>query len=173
LLKILMNFTVGTFLVITAASTSATPRRAHPRHEQFNQPLIVCTQFGCSDQAAKMRTKSPSQFDANGNVVGRRPDGCPHAFCGCEASLYLFGKIYPDLNLASNWARRFPRTSPVPGTAAVRNHHIMVLISHVAGNDWLVHDGNSDGGLTRDHVTSINGYTIVEPQGSRFVEQER
>lgn len=171
MLKILTNVTVFTFFVITAASTSATPRPAHSRHERLNQPLIVCTQFGCSDQAAKTKAKYPSQFDANGNVVGRRPDGCPHAFCGCEASLYLFGKIYPDLNLASNWARKFPRTSPAPRMAAVRNHHVMVLISHAAGNDWLVHDGNSGGGLTRDHVISINGYTIVDPQGSRLAEQ--
>ena len=56
--------------------------------------------------------------------------------------------------------------------AAVRNHHVMVLISHVAGNDWLVHDGNSGGGLTRDHVISISGYTIVDPQGSRLAEQQ-
>jgi hypothetical protein len=171
LLKILTSFAVVTFFVITAASTTAAARPAHSRHERLVQPPIVCTQFGCSDQAAKTRTKSASQFDANGNVVGRRPDGCPHAFCGCEASLYLFGKIYPDLNLASNWARKFPRTSPAPRMAAVRNHHVMVLISPVAGNDWLVHDGNSGAGLTRDHVISINGYTIVDPQGSRLAEQ--
>jgi hypothetical protein len=107
-------------------------------------------------------------IDANGNVVGNRPEGCPHAFCGCEASRYLFGAIRPDLNLASNWIRKFPRTSPAPGKAAVRNHHVMVLMSYVSGSDWLVHDGNSGGGLTRNHVRSINGYIIVDPQGSRL-----
>ena len=35
--------------------------------------------------------------------------------------------------------------------AAARNHHVMVLVSHVGGNEWLVHDGNSWAGLTRDH----------------------
>jgi hypothetical protein len=109
-------------------------------------------------------------MDANGNpgptVISRRPDGCPHAFCGCEASLYLFGAIRADLNLASNWARKFPHTSPAPGMAAVRNHHVMVLMSHVEGNNWLVHDGNSGGGLTREHVVSISGYTIVNPRGA-------
>jgi hypothetical protein len=133
--------------------------------------MIVCTQFGCSDQVTKTRTKSTSHFDANGNVVGRRPDGCPRAFCRCEASLYLFGKIYRDLNLASNWARKFARTSPAPRMAAVRNHHVMIQISQAGGNDWLVHDGNSGGGLTRDHVMSINGYTIIDPQSSRLAEQ--
>ena len=50
--------------------------------------------------------------------------------------------------------------------AAVRNHHVMVLMSHVGGSDWMVHDGNSGGGLTRDHVRSINGYIIVDPNTS-------
>lgn len=50
--------------------------------------------------------------------------------------------------------------------AAARNHHVMVLISHVEGNNWLVHDGNSGGGLTREHVISINGYVIVNPRGA-------
>lgn len=48
--------------------------------------------------------------------------------------------------------------------AAARPGHVMVLVKHIAGNDWLVHDGNSGGGLTRDHFRSISGYTIVDPQ---------
>ena len=99
-----------------------------------------------------------------GAVVGRRPDGCPRQFCGCEASRYVFGKVRPELNLASNWAR-FPRTSPAAGMVAVRNHHVMVLMRHASGNEWLVHDGNSGNGLTREHVMPISGYTIVNPHG--------
>ena len=104
-------------------------------------------------------------------VVGRRPEGCPVRFCGCEASLYLFGKIDPYLNLAANWLRRFPRTLPAPGMAAARSGHVMVLVSHVDGNDWFVHDGNSGGGLTRQHVRSIRGYGIVDPHGSRVASR--
>jgi hypothetical protein len=103
--------------------------------------------------------------DGNGAVVGRRPADCPHSFCGCEASRYLFGHVRADLNLASNWARKFPHTSPAPGMAAVRNHHVFVLMSQVSGSNWLVHDGNSGHGLTREHVRSIGGYTVVNPQG--------
>jgi hypothetical protein len=108
-------------------------------------------------------------LDPNGNetVVGHRPRGCPHAFCGCEASLYKFGKIIPALNLASNWIRKFPRTSPAPGMAAARSGHVMILLSHVRGKEWMVHDGNSGGGLTREHVRSISGYVIVNPDASR------
>jgi len=112
------------------------------------------------------RAVNEATTDANGSIVGRRPAGCPHAFCGCEASLYLFGRIRAELNLASNWTRKFPRTSPAPGMVAVRNHHVMVLVSQMDGTNWLVHDGNSGGGLTRDHVQSIRGYVIVNPHGA-------
>jgi hypothetical protein len=97
-----------------------------------------------------------------GRIVGGRPAGCPHAFCGCEASLYKFGRIIPELNLAANW-RRFPRTAPGPGMAAVRSGHVMILQRQVAGNVWYVHDGNSGGHATREHPRSIAGYSIVDP----------
>jgi len=167
----LKNLTIilGALLLssIVVATADAKPRHAHPR---AHSP-IGCNERGCSDHGAQTNVATASfAMDANGNagpaVVSRRPDGCPHAFCGCEASLYLFGAIRADLNLAANWARKFPRTSPAPGMAAVRNHHVMVLMSHVEGNNWLVHDGNSGGGVTREHVISISGYTIVNPRGA-------
>ena len=83
----------------------------------------------------------------------------------------MFGEKRRDLFLASNWIRKFPRTAPAPGMVAARNHHVMVLISHVSGRDWMVHDGNSGGGLTRDHVVSISGYIIVDPHGLRSAER--
>ena len=76
----------------------------------------------------------------------------------------MFGEIHSDLNLAANWLKRFPRTSPAPGMAAARVGHVMVLVKHITGNRWLVHDGNSGGGLTRNHIRSIKGFTIVDPQ---------
>jgi hypothetical protein len=100
-------------------------------------------------------------------VVGRRPSGCPSAFCGCEASLYRFGHIVPELNLAGNW-RRFPRATPGPGMAAVNSGHVMILQQHVAGDIWYVHDGNSGGHVTREHPRSIAGYTIVDPGSGSF-----
>ncbi len=100
-------------------------------------------------------------------IVSSRPSGCPHAFCGCEASLYRFGRIIPQLNLATNW-RRFPRATPAPGMAAVRSGHVMILQQHVAGNIWYVHDGNAGGHVTREHPRSIAGYTIVDPSSAAF-----
>lgn len=104
---------------------------------------------------------------ADERIVSSRPSGCPHAFCGCEASLYRFGRIIPQLNLAANW-RRFPRATPAPGMAAVRPGHVMILQSQVAGNVWYVHDGNSGGHVTREHPRSIAGYTIVDPSAASF-----
>ena len=124
----------------------STSVQAHPHHRRFvvRSPTLLVGE------------------PANDRVVGGRPAGCPHAFCGCEASLYKFGRIIPELNLASNW-RRFPRTAPAPGMAAVRSGHVMILQQQVDGNIWSAHDGNSGGHLTRDHLVSIAGYTIVDP----------
>lgn len=102
---------------------------------------------------------------SNERIVSARPAGCPSRFCGCEASLYKFGRIIPELNLASNW-RRFPRAAPAPGMAAVRSGHVMILEQQVAGNVWTVHDGNSGGHVTREHSRSLAGYTIVDPNGA-------
>jgi hypothetical protein len=99
---------------------------------------------------------------ASGQVVGTRPAGCPHAYCGCGASLHLFGRIIPALNLAANWFR-FPRAAPAPRMAAVRRHHVFVLERHIGGNAWIVWDANSGKGLTRIHARSIAGYQIVNP----------
>jgi hypothetical protein len=119
-----------------------------------------------ADRALIQYVADTTNNDSRATVVGSRPTDCPRSFCGCEASRYLFGHVRADLNLASNWMRKFPRTSPAPGMAAVRNHHVFVLMSHVDGNNWLVHDGNSGHGLTREHVRSISGYAVVNPQGT-------
>jgi hypothetical protein len=142
---------------------------------------IMCNMRGCSDRTVRQQRNiletriSPAraQVDANGNavVVGGRPAGCPQAFCGCEASRYVFGKIRPELNLASNWVRHFPRSIPASGMAAVRSHHVMILIRQVVGSDWLVHDGNSGGNLTREHVRSISGYIVVDPHATRVANK--
>jgi hypothetical protein len=155
-------------------------RHAQGRQAHVGAAVIVCNQQGCSDRVLAARAENAMAsvdarhvIDANGNgiVVGSRPTGCPNAFCGCEASRYVFGEMRRELYLASNWIRRFPRASPAPGMAAARSGHVMILISHVGGNDWLVHDGNSGGGKTRDHVMSISRYVIVDPRSSRSAQR--
>jgi hypothetical protein len=105
------------------------------------------------------------------HVVGGRPSGCPHAFCGCEAALYVFHRIIPDLNLAANWIHRYQRAAPAPGMAAARSGHVMILMSHVGGSIWHVHDGNSGHHLTREHDRSIAGYVVVDPGRPRYASR--
>jgi hypothetical protein len=126
--------------------------------------LLFSVQAEARPRHHHFRSMAPIVGDARGDarVVSGRPSGCPHAFCGCEASLFRFGRIIPQLNLASNW-RHFPRATPAPGMAAVRSGHVMILQQHVGGDVWNVHDGNSGGHVTREHARSIAGYTIVDP----------
>ncbi len=98
-----------------------------------------------------------------GRIVGGRPAGCPRRYCGCGASLHIFGRIIPRLNLAANWLR-FPRTAPVPGMVAARRGHVFVLKRHISGLTWLVWDANSGRGKTRIHPRSIAGFVIVDPR---------
>ncbi|MGL9618249.1 hypothetical protein QRQ56_09630 [Bradyrhizobium sp. U531] len=97
-------------------------------------------------------------------VVGGRPAGCPSSFCGCGASLRVFGRVVPELNLASNWLR-FPRTAPAPGMVAARRGHVFVLEQHLGGDTWMAYDANSGGHATRLHARSLRGYTVVNPRG--------
>lgn len=101
-------------------------------------------------------------YHLRGEVIGGRPAGCPHRYCGCGASLHLFGKIIPALNLAANWLR-FPRATPATNMVAARRGHVFVLKQHISGSVWLVHDSNSGGGKTRLHARSITGFVIVDP----------
>lgn len=98
-------------------------------------------------------------------VIGGRPRGCPARYCGCGASLHLFGRIIPRLNLAANWLR-FPRAAPALNMVAARRGHVFVLKQHVAGSTWIVYDANSGGRLTRLHARSIAGFAIVDPSGA-------
>jgi len=163
------------FITALTAWLITSPAAAQHRNRQpANSPIVVCDLHGCSDRVAPGGARNGSRapllqapaIDANGNeaVVGGRPAGCPAEFCGCEASLYVFGEIRRELNLASAWMRKFPRAQPAPGMAVVRNHHVMILMRHVDGKDWLVHDGNSGGRKTREHIRSISGYVVVEPR---------
>jgi hypothetical protein len=97
-----------------------------------------------------------------GSVVGGRPAGCPRAFCGCGASLRVFGRIVPELDLAASWLR-FPRTSPAAGMVAARRGHVFVLEQHLGGDTCMAYDANSGGHATRIHARALRGYTIVNP----------
>ncbi|WP_439398523.1 hypothetical protein ACRQ5Q_14600 [Bradyrhizobium sp. PMVTL-01] len=138
----------GLAIALAATSPAEAKRHHHHRHHQHRHHGQAVRVEGARDTV----------------IVGSRPTGCPHAFCGCEASLFLFGKIIPTLNLAANWLR-FPRAEPAPHMVAARPGHVFVLLRQIAGDLWLTHDGNSGRHMTREHVRSIRGYRIVNPRG--------
>ena len=106
-----------------------------------------------------------------GRIIGSRPSGCPHAYCGCGLRKYL-GLSDVRLNLASNWARYFPRESgPRAGLAAVRNHHVMYIEAAAGNGQWVVRDYNSGGGMSRIHVRDVRGYVFVNPHSSRMASR--
>lgn len=115
-------------------------------------------------------------------VIGGRPSQCVKHFrgrlipyCGCEAARYLGlpngspGQVGP-LDLASNWSR-FPPAVCAPGNAAWRHGHVFVILSCNGDGTAQAHDGNSGGGLTREHRVSLAGYHIVSPGQSRYASK--
>ena len=93
------------------------------------------------------------------------PSGCPATeFCGCGASVEVFGHSVRDLWLAANWFR-FPPTQPAPGMVAVRSHHVMVIRNVVGPDTAVVFDANSSHHRTQIHTVSLAGYSIRNPRG--------
>ena len=110
---------------------------------------------------APQRTRAVA---AHEQTIVAHPAGCPkRLFCGCGASVRVFGHSVRELWLAANWYK-FPRTYPAPGAVAVRRHHVMVLEADLGGGVWQVYDANSGRGATRIHARSLAGYTIVQPR---------
>ena len=102
---------------------------------------------------------------AEGDNIVSHPAGCPYtAFCGCGVSVKVFGHPVRDLFLASNWFK-FPRTHAAPGMVAVRNHHVMYIMSADANGNATVYDPNSGHHQTRIHEVSLSGYRVVNPSG--------
>ncbi|WP_441235448.1 hypothetical protein [Bradyrhizobium sp. 930_D9_N1_4] len=136
-----------------------------PRRERAPRPSLQAyrsTQMTLTDAGNTATTISVSSGD---RVIGGRPAGCPSSFCGCGAAIRVFGRVVPELNLASNWLR-FPRAAPAPGMVAARRGHVFVLEQSLGGDMWMAYDANSGGHATRMHARSLRGYTIVNPRGS-------
>lgn len=154
--------------------------RHRARRPRIAHGIIICNRLGCSDRAAPAAaTRSFSArraYDANGNVgevIGGRPRGCPHAYCGCGLARYL-GLRDKSLNVADNWRRKYPRTHAHPGAVAVRAYHrhghghVMLLVRHIAGSNWIVREYNGYRHLSYVHERSVRGFTFVNPGGSRM-----
>jgi hypothetical protein len=180
--KIIAKITTTLSVALLAAGIFAQPAAARNKHHQVKSAdNCLMTNEGrriCGEAASLKREKAATvagvaKADSiaarsyasgdQGSIIGGRPSDCPHAYCGCGLRKFL-GLDDKRLNLASNWARFFPREgAPRAGLAAVRSHHVMYIESSAGDGQWLVRDYNSGGGLSRLHVRSVRGYTLVNP----------
>ena len=143
-------------LLAVVPSAEARPRRSY-RYSQTIRRSRVARRAIRVRRARVTHTQSVQ--------VISHPAGCPRrAFCGCGASVHLFGRPIRDLFLAANWFK-FPRAAPAPGTVAVRRGHVFVISQVLGGNKVLAHDYNSGRGQSRVHVRSLAGFTVVRPRG--------
>ena len=150
-------------LILFAGSAESRPRHTAqtPQSGPFCWEPAPCG----ATLAPEARFATSRASSRAGGAILPHPAGCPgRAFCGCGASVRVFGHPVRSLYLAVNWIARFPRAAPAPGRAAARRGHVFVLEQHVSGDDWLVYDANSGGHATRRHVRSIRGYTVVDPR---------
>lgn len=141
------------------------PAAAFERHDPENPYRKEWSAPSPYQKRAKQNVRRADRPRSTASVVGGRPVGCPHAYCGCALSLKNFGKIIPSLKIAANW-KGFPVAMPGPDMVAARTGHVFQLISHVRGDIWQVYDPNSGRGATRIHERSIAGYTIHNPHGN-------
>lgn len=121
-------------------------------------------------QHKQPRTSPPANYAVADNQpqLLPHPTGCPsRAFCGCGASIEVFGRSIRELWLAANWFK-FPRAEPAPGMVAVRKHHVFVIREVRGPGLVLAYDANSGGRKTRIHVRSLRGFVVVNPRGSRY-----
>lgn len=103
---------------------------------------------------------------ARADEIVAHPAGCPaRLFCGCGASVEIFGHPVRELYLVQNWRRRYPRAfAAAPGMAVLwGNRHVAVIRQSYGDGTAMLYDANSGGGLTRIHRVSIAGLTIVNP----------
>ena len=176
---------IAALAAVLFALTVSAQARPHKAHR--SQAIITCNQQGCSDRGFKNSpghqgaTKSNKRMGkarietAGGGegVVGGRPAECNIRirgrlipYCGCGVSLKVFGKVIPELMLALNWKRKFPRTSPAAGMVAAKSGHVFYIVSVIDSSTVVAYDPNSGGGRTRIHERSLHGYTVVNPHGS-------
>ena len=166
-------------ILILAVNAPAHARHFHHRHhaasnlhatagcEFTDTTRMVCgsASFASAPRIIARTAATVTVID-EGTVIGRRPEGCPHAYCGCGLRKYL-GLNDARLNLAYNWARLFPRVAtPGPGLAAVRGGHVMYIEAAAGNGQWTVRDYNSGGGLSRLHTRDVRGYIFVNPRGT-------
>jgi len=172
----MIRFLLIAFSLLLIASP-AEAKRHHYRHH-FHRTidrLPVHAMLQCDNSGRPcvedQRTSLVSQARFGGvgvaggseGVIGGRPSGCPHAYCGCGARLYL-GLSDVRLNLAWNWTRYYSGSTPV----AVWHHHVAIIERMTGPHTAILRDYNSGRGLSRIHERSLAGARII---GARYASR--
>ena len=172
-----MTPTLKIAAALVAILIPVTAQAKHHKHQRHSAPQtalgcvydnsghMTCS-GGVTHASAPERGRVASVNYDGGRVVGGRPAGCPHAYCGCGVSLHIFGRIIPELNLALNW-RRFTPAMPAAGMVAYRSGHVFAIESVIDSNTVVAYDPNSGHHLTRIHTISLRGFHVVDPHSSR------
>lgn len=159
------------FLAALFLCSISAPAFAFDRHDPVNPWRQEMSQPPFYQKRDKtQRVKRTEHRSVASTVIGGRPSGCPHRFCGCALSIKLFGRRILHLDLAANW-KAFPQTVAAPGMVAARYGHVFELKEDLGGGKWLVWDANSGGGRIRIHARSIAGYTIHNPNGTMTTQR--
>lgn len=169
MLKHTIRFAAATLAVLLLNNNAD----AKPRHRNIQ----AAASFDMAAQPAypieNTRTvarRSGQVVQYEGAVVGGRPAGCPHAYCGCGVSLKVFGRIIPELNLAANW-RKFAPAAPAGGMVAWRRGHVFYIESVNGDGTVVAYDPNSGGHKTRVHTVSLKRYRVVDPHSTRYASR--
>ena len=183
----IMALCAAALFVFVSTSAQARSHHHHHRHNVASAGSfhIDCDHQGCHKVFASRQHREmaryveitrpePSRrvYDGNDNraqyaeQVIPHPAGCAwRAFCGCGASVEIFGHPVRELYLAANW-RKFPSASPAPGMAAWRNGHVFIIRSVNGDGTVVAIDHNSGGHLSRIHTVSLRGMHVVNPRGA-------
>lgn len=155
--------------------TTARAARRQARREAAQQRAALRQQAAVTrHQSAFGEDEAPRQKIAE-TIIGGRPPGCPQQFCGCGASLEVFGKIIPRLNRAAQWFLEFRRVAHADATSGMvagNTSHVFVLLRHIAGDDWLVKNYNGRGHRTSIQRRRLTHYTVVDPHNRRYASAE-
>jgi len=142
----------ATLFAVLISSLPAQARHHHYKYHYRHQQFAPADTFYRVTEAVESIVSHPS--------------GCPRiAFCGCGASIEVFGRPIRELYLAANWFK-FPHTSPAPGMVAVRTHHVFVIRSVNSDGSVVAYDANSGHHQTRIHTVSLQGYSVRDPHGA-------
>jgi hypothetical protein len=155
-------FAAAVGLIVAEISLAGARQARASECEYRNDGKIICM-GGAVEKTAK-RSRRVASVDPNGNtiIIGGRPAGCPHKYCGCGLARYL-GLDDKRLWRAWSWAQLFPRSSASAGKAVVWRSHVALIVEMRGPREALLRDYNSGGGLSRLHVRSIAGAVIVDP----------